>query len=744
MVLEAIPLKATDHEDDPVMKRHIEAVKHQQKLVEKLDPEVDLCSLLRSKINARDSGGTHGLIRKFKQFKSHGGIDGHSMNITFDGFRDAVHSYGIPATVSQLKALFDIMDIDGSGRINFVEFTKIVLGAEKLGYIGGDMVARDETVTSVDDFLHPDRAARRRHREWYKKEVEAIPQHLNDEVNVLQLLRDKITSREAGGSHMLLRAFKEFREHGAAGHAAFINRDGFARALKSYGIPLDKEEVDAFFATLDINKDGTLHYEEFVKKIMEEEIDPRRRGSVYEYSNIKKEAKNIRRRQSMQAAKVPKVQAVATLPVETIPKVNVHGVKLTKAEMYHVFEKNVKRSAQQDETLLNKVMDEVNSKTNGSWTVDAETFMEALDEWVPKGSRARAQSGEYYPTWSHQLADSIHRASDITTPRSPTTVQRMKRSDSSSTLRSMGSSTRMKRSGSNASIKVMNLSFDSNPPSFMKKTKSYSRLVGRPGGKKLKKIVKREPKHKVLPKKGPLTSSSHMPWLRQEHMQKSLRKRELSKSTKRRPHSRLRKSLTKVLSQDSLRNFDRSSWKDATAIEKDIAKTVGGNWRILNSKFRQEDFTRSGTVGVTQFRDCLKAMNVNFTEEQFIRLCARYEKGSLGRINYSKFISAMLRPKTSKTVSAEEDELLSEIKAPEGPGVDSLKYKIRQSWQTLSRAFRRVDYTRDGKIPSRYFRRVLAQNGIALDEDQFYDILRSCSADHGAVLYNQFLRSYLK
>ena len=82
------------------------------------------------------------------------------------------------------------------------------------------------------------------------------------------MLKKKIIGRHPGGSHGILRCWKQFRRLAGAGRvggggkgAGVVTREELNVAFRNYGLPLDRsEDLDLIFRRFDKNKDGLISF----------------------------------------------------------------------------------------------------------------------------------------------------------------------------------------------------------------------------------------------------------------------------------------------------------------------------------------------------------------------------------------------------------------------------------------------------------------------------------------------------
>ena len=211
--------------------------------------------LLRRSIVQRIKSGPNGLMACWINFRNCTGSS--KEGISRAEFKKGLVMYGIPLHPSKSDALFNRMDPSGDGFIQVKEFIDHVMGrwlpstssigagTDGLGI--GMSEGRRRALASVD------RAS--------KKTL------VVDANSALTILRAKVSQRLPPGGGGLQRAWISFRNAGGGDHEG-VPRLGLDRALRGFGLPLDKATADEIFARLDTNHDGLIHEHEFVRVVM--------------------------------------------------------------------------------------------------------------------------------------------------------------------------------------------------------------------------------------------------------------------------------------------------------------------------------------------------------------------------------------------------------------------------------------------------------------------------------------------
>lgn len=95
---------------------------------------------------------------------------------------------------------------------------------------------------------------------------DAFARHSMRDMDVKQLLLDKIEQKTKGGAYNLLRAFRKFD---TSSDTALIDLDQFQRCLERFGLDgIPRSEVKKLFDSYDTGGDGTINFQEFVGGVM--------------------------------------------------------------------------------------------------------------------------------------------------------------------------------------------------------------------------------------------------------------------------------------------------------------------------------------------------------------------------------------------------------------------------------------------------------------------------------------------
>jgi len=179
---------------------------------------------IRMKIDQRTSGGPMALRKAFKYFDSDASGD-----IDPDEFYAAMHAFGLEFTEDQVMALFGYYDIDRDGGLSYYEFIDKVLGD---GFQGGDPGKEPEYAVLMN-MPEPIASEPERMRT-------TVPPDLVD-YNSCKSVFDRYDVNKSGE----------------------IDLRELQQLVRSLGLSMDREAINNAMFDLDLNRNGTISFEEF-------------------------------------------------------------------------------------------------------------------------------------------------------------------------------------------------------------------------------------------------------------------------------------------------------------------------------------------------------------------------------------------------------------------------------------------------------------------------------------------------
>ncbi|XP_042103787.1 EF-hand calcium-binding domain-containing protein 6 isoform X3 [Ovis aries] len=183
------------------------------------------------------------------------------------------------------------------------------------------------------------------------------------------------------------------------------------------------------------------------------------------------------------------------------------------------------------------------------------------------------------------------------------------------------------------------------------------------------------------------------------------------------------------------------------SVEEIIHDSIAKNPSAFCNMLRSYDIGDTGLIGRNNFKKIMRVFCPFLTTEHLVKLCSKFQDIASGRILYKKLLACLgiNRPPTVSPVSVPKGQLLNEqlqkeeqplpdlserAKPAESQGamarnmtkeevIEKLKSCIRQQDPALRKRF--LDFTRepDGKINTHDFKKVLEDNGMPMDDDQY-------------------------
>ena len=216
---------------------------------------VSLETLLREKINQRTKGGANLLLRQFRELDTDvsGSIDKSEL-------ADFLAQYNIRLDSAVLDNVMRKYDKDGDGSIDYTEFARNVLpedfpSTDEPAYKGFQLKSQESPSKPKARKQGPD-------RQWSAAGRPARPVE-----SIEELLRNKITERQAGGTTSLTglrRAFRHF-DHNDSGS---ITTRQVREVLDKFNVYVRDDEFEAFMGKYDGQGSGLVTYEEFSRTLM--------------------------------------------------------------------------------------------------------------------------------------------------------------------------------------------------------------------------------------------------------------------------------------------------------------------------------------------------------------------------------------------------------------------------------------------------------------------------------------------
>ncbi|XP_055421960.1 EF-hand calcium-binding domain-containing protein 6 [Bubalus kerabau] len=183
------------------------------------------------------------------------------------------------------------------------------------------------------------------------------------------------------------------------------------------------------------------------------------------------------------------------------------------------------------------------------------------------------------------------------------------------------------------------------------------------------------------------------------------------------------------------------------SVEEIIHDSIAKNLSAFCNMLRSYDLGDTGLIGRNNFKKIMRVFCPFLTTEHLVKLCSKFQDIASGRILYKKLLACLgiNRPPTVSPVSVPKGQLLNEhlqkeeqllpdhserATPAESQGamtrnmtkdevIEKLKSCIRQQDPAFRKRF--LDFTKEpnGKIHTHDFKKVLEDNGMPMDDDQY-------------------------
>jgi Ca2+-binding EF-hand superfamily protein len=203
---------------------------------------------IKQSIMSEVSGSGAGFVQAFKIFRRKAADDGDGQ-VDFAEFRRALRFMNLDISEAEAQVVFDAVDTDGSGSIDYSEFCDGFM--DKTGGLSLDGNLGEEHATNQA----------RRQREQAAKLMTAL-----DTEDPVTAIREHVMASVEGPGAML-KAFKIFRKKSNSLNNSITFRE-FAHGLHHMNVKLSATKMKMFFDSLDSNRSGEIDFAEFTAGIM--------------------------------------------------------------------------------------------------------------------------------------------------------------------------------------------------------------------------------------------------------------------------------------------------------------------------------------------------------------------------------------------------------------------------------------------------------------------------------------------
>ena len=264
---------------------------------------------------------------------------GQRKGVNAAGLVLALSSMNVTCQKSAVTELFNELDPNHDGTIDYSEFVKGIMGDDS--QLVGQQMGR-----LAKDHVHELRLSKARQRaaaadqavEYFQSEVMA-----KQNGGVLSTLRTKLTQMVHGPA-LLLKAFKKFRSEAKSirNSSNSIKFDDFCSALKSIGMHFPTKYVRQAFDHLDTDGSGELSYNEFVRQVF---------GTDQLALNIDDYGQNFAKQvQAVEASNIAKGTVTSVRQLRSIVKDKIRGHSSNTQQVFNWFRKLGGKIQNQDQS----------------------------------------------------------------------------------------------------------------------------------------------------------------------------------------------------------------------------------------------------------------------------------------------------------------------------------------------------------------------------------------------------------
>ncbi|XP_037369304.1 EF-hand calcium-binding domain-containing protein 6 isoform X2 [Talpa occidentalis] len=195
------------------------------------------------------------------------------------------------------------------------------------------------------------------------------------------------------------------------------------------------------------------------------------------------------------------------------------------------------------------------------------------------------------------------------------------------------------------------------------------------------------------------------------------------------------------------------------SVEEIVRDSVSRRLQYFHNMLRSYDLDDTGLIGRNNFKRIMRAFCPFLTPGHLVKLCSKSQDPTSGRILYKQFLADIGIPSPA-AISPElrplEEQPQPDLSAGAAPAEESTSTKTMTKDQVMERlkacvqqqdpALRKrfLDFSKepDGKISALDFRKVLADNGMAMDNDQYALLIKKIGFGPEGMSYNDFTTGF--
>eukprot|EP00347_Sterkiella_histriomuscorum_P017814 403347883 len=287
-------------------------------------------------------------------------------SVSLQDFVKAMEKIGLYYSIQEMEPLFRLYDSDRSGSLDYKEFSAIVFADESQGLKGQQMK---------------------------RQPVANSPQAKQ----LVDIFRKKVLQRGARGIIGLQRVFKNIDDDGSKS----LSLQEFQKAVREFKAEVAQEDVGTLFSAFDINRDGTIQYDEFLRIIRGDLNDYRRSLVERAFKKLDRDGSGVVEVQDLVGVYNGKKHPAVIEGRKT--EEQVLGEFLETFETHH----NIMNENERD---FRVTLDEfIEYYSNVSASIDDDMYFQAMmnSAWNLSGDAAQYQ--QYGKSWANEDSNATRR-----------------------------------------------------------------------------------------------------------------------------------------------------------------------------------------------------------------------------------------------------------------------------------------------------------------------------------------------
>jgi len=199
----------------------------------------------------------------------------HNNMLEKDELAEMMRSMGRRPLKSKIDAIFDILDEDGDGSLDFGEFLKYFKEHHAPLRRSKSDASKEQKEAEIAKAVEAAKKAKKEEEEEEKEDPKkrARESLASDAADALVEGSGLDSSRYSRSERQFKQKLRELFNSFDSNHNNVITKGELTNALKKLGKKANKTRVDAIFTTLDIDGNGKIDFDEFVKYFREQDTE---------------------------------------------------------------------------------------------------------------------------------------------------------------------------------------------------------------------------------------------------------------------------------------------------------------------------------------------------------------------------------------------------------------------------------------------------------------------------------------